>query len=121
MPNGKKTKSTKMIPPPMSSGKGIQDAAQCPTGSHRVRAHPLSVPPSKKNPTGIATRKTHCARNPASGKVSFGPKDIKKIENSDKFRSKRMPCALNSTRDESNSFDDLIAGWTQYWNDVFKS
>ncbi len=92
----------------------------CPIGSHWVRAHSLTVPPSKKNPTGVTTRRAHCARNPASSKVGFTSRDIKKIASSDKFQSKNKPCALKSKIDESNEFNDLIAGWTEYWNDIFK-
>lgn len=116
----KQTKKTKKSSGSSSKKKETPRTDRCPLGQHWVRAHSLTVPPSKKNPDGVTTRSAHCARNPASSKVSFTPKDIKKIASSDKFQSKKKPCALQSKIDESNEFDDLIAGWTQYWNEIFK-
>ncbi len=92
----------------------------CPIGKHWIQKHPMKVSPSEKSPLGITIRREHCARNPASSRISFSPQDIKKIGNSDTFKSKKKPCALKSKIDESNEFDDLIAGWTQYWNEMFK-
>jgi hypothetical protein len=92
----------------------------CPIGSHWVRKHPLTVPPSKNNPIGVTTRKAHCARNPASSKVSLSPQDIKKIASTNTFKSKKKPCALKLKFGDGNIYDDLIAGWTEYWNEVFK-
>lgn len=93
----------------------------CPIGSHWVKAHPLTVPPSKKNPIGVTTRRAHCARNPASSKVRLSPQDLKKIASTNTFKSQKKPCALRPKIGESSKFDGLIAGWTQYWNEVFKS
>ena len=37
------------------------------------------------------------------------------------FNSKNLnrPCSNNSKGTKSDLYDDLIAGWTQYWNDIF--
>ncbi len=100
--------------------KSTSSSKKCLTGSHWVRAHSLTVPPSKKSPEGLTTRTAHCARNPASTKMSFTPKDIQKIASSDKFQSKKKPCALKLKFGDGNTYDDLIAGWTEYWNEIFK-
>ncbi len=117
-------KSTKRKRTATTSKKKIKNSIlsePCPIGSHWVKTHPLTVPPSKKNPIGVTTRRAHCARNPASSKVGLSPQDIKKIASTNTFKSQKKPCALRPKKGESSEFDDFIAGWTQYWNEVFKS
>ena len=91
----------------------------CPIGEHWVRKHPMKVPPSKKSPAGVTTRRAHCARNPTSkGKIT--PMDIKKIAKDPSFQSDKKPCPIPLRFKSGGAYDDLIAGWVQYWNDVFK-
>lgn len=92
----------------------------CPYGEHWVSAHSMRVPPSEKNPAGsITVRKGHCAKNP-SGKDQLYPDEIKTISD-DIFKDlKNKPCSVSLGFDNGAKFDDLIAGWTQYWNDVLQ-
>ena len=93
----------------------------CPYGEHWVRTHPMHVPPSEKNPEGsITTRHQHCANNP-SGKDELYPEEVQKIASQNFSNLKNKPCPLTSKfGDQGSKYDDLIAGWVQYWNDVLK-
>lgn len=93
----------------------------CPYGEHWVRSHPLHVPPSKTHPEGsVTTRHEHCARNP-SGKDQLYPEEIQEIANQNFSNLKNKPCPLHlGYPDKGNQYDDLIAGWVQYWSDVLK-
>jgi hypothetical protein len=93
----------------------------CPYGEHWVRTHPLHVPPSKRHPAGvITTRREHCARNP-SGKDELYPDEIQEIANQHFSDLKDRPCPLPSKfGSQGSKYDDLIAGWTQYWNEILK-
>lgn len=92
----------------------------CPLGEHWVRAHPRKVPISEKNPDGITIVDGHCRKNP-SGHEIFVPDEIKEISSRhfDSVKKRPTPDALGYP--EGNDFDDLIAGWTQFWNDIFES
>ena len=92
----------------------------CPYGEHWVTTHPMRVPPSEKNPTGsITTRKGHCAKNP-SGKDQLYPDEVKTISDSIFKDLKNKPCSQSLSFENGSQFDDLIAGWTQYWNEVLQ-
>jgi hypothetical protein len=81
----------------------------------------MHVPPSKTHPEGLViTRKEHCARN-ASGKDQLYSEEIQEIAGQNFANLKNKPCPrpLISGVD-GNQYDDLIAGWTQYWNEVLK-
>ncbi len=93
----------------------------CPYGEHWVRTHPLHIPPSQTFPEGHETiRHEHCARNP-SGKDQLYPEEIQEISNMHFSDLKNKPCpsALNFGP-QGSQFDNLIAGWVQYWNEVLK-
>lgn len=113
--SSKKKKESLAKPP----SKPIHPWRVCPYGEHWVRTHPLHVPPSRDYPEGHETiRHEHCARNP-SGKDQFYPEEIQEIA-SQKFSSlKNKPCALDLDFENGNAYDDFIAGWVQYWNEVF--
>jgi hypothetical protein len=76
MPKARKPKKNK---PPQKKQSLVRSkktekgssSGTCPIGSHWVKAHPLTVPPSKKNPIDVTTRRAHCARNSASSSVPF--------------------------------------------------
>jgi hypothetical protein len=92
----------------------------CPEGEHWVITHPLQIPPSQSNPGGsVTTRHGHCARNP-SGKDQIFPVEIGEIASKRFGNLKSKPCALPLGFKNGSSYDDLIAGWVQYWNDVLK-
>lgn len=91
----------------------------CPAGEHWVRTHNMDVPPSKAHPDGYETvRHGHCARNP-SGKDILYPDEIKEISERNFSNVTPKPCTLNLEFGEIESkYDNFIAGWTKYWNDV---
>ncbi len=91
----------------------------CPYGEHWVRTHPLRVPPSRMHPKGsTTTRHEHCAHNP-SGKDQLYPEEVQEIANQNFSNLKNKPCPLPlKFGTQGNKYDDLIAGWLRYWNDV---
>jgi hypothetical protein len=93
----------------------------CPYGEHWVRTHPMHTRPSKTHPEGtITTRHEHCALNP-SGKDQLYPQEIQEIANQNFSNLKNRPCPLPSKfKAQGSKYDDFIAGWVQYWNDVLK-
>ena len=93
----------------------------CPYGEHWVRTHPMHVPPSKTHPSGsVTTRHEHCAHNP-SGKDQLYPDEIREIATQHFPNLKNKPCPLPSKFGAAGSkYDDLIAGWVQYWNELLK-
>lgn len=92
----------------------------CPAGEHWVREHEMHVPPSSTHPNGTATiRHAHCAKNP-SGKDQLFLDEIKEISKTHFQNLKNKPCPIDlGFKSLGTQFDDFIAGWTQYWNDVF--
>lgn len=95
----------------------------CPPGEHWRRTHPLRIPPSKKNPVGsVTTRHGHCVLNP-TGKDQLYPDEIQEMAEQNFSKVKEKPCPIDlgfTKKYKGNQYDDLIAGWTKYWNDVFK-
>jgi hypothetical protein len=93
----------------------------CPTGDHWVSIHPMRVPPSKTHPAGsITTRHGHCAKNP-SKKDQLYPDEIVEITQHSFQDLKSKPCPIDlGFKKKGAQFDDLIAGWTKYWNEVLK-
>ncbi len=93
----------------------------CPAGEHWVRTHSLRIPPSEKNSEGImTTRHGHCARNP-TGKDQLYPDEIQEIGERNFPTIKVKPCPIGfEFGKKGTQYDDLIAGWTKYWNDVLK-
>ncbi|MES2615649.1 MAG: transglycosylase SLT domain-containing protein [Bdellovibrionota bacterium] len=91
----------------------------CPFGEHWVRTHNMHIHPSQAHPEGYdTTRRGHCAKNPSRHDVLY-PDEIKEIADRNFANASPKACSLNSEFGESESkYDDLIAGWTKYWNEV---
>ena len=90
----------------------------CPLGQHWVRTHPLHLPPSEAHPEGkITTRHEHCAHNP-TGKDQLYSDEIQEIAKLHFKNLKNLPKDDSLDFDNGNAFDNLIGGWTQYWNEV---
>ena len=107
--------------PTNSKKNKIHDWRLCPVGEHWVTTHPMHIPPSKKHPEGsLTTRRGHCAKKP-SGKDQLYPDEIGEIS-SQRFQNlKNKPCSLNlGFKKNGDIFDSLIAGWTQYWNELLE-
>ncbi len=99
--------------------KEIHPWRLCPAGEHWVRTHNMHVPPSQEHPVGYETiRHAHCARNP-SEKDQLYPDEILEISDKNFLYTQLKPCPLElNFKKNGSKFDDLIAGWTKYWNDV---
>ena len=93
----------------------------CPYGEHWVRTHPMHVRPSREFPEGHTTiRHDHCAVNP-SKKDQLYPEEIGEIANQHFSNLKNRHCPLPLKFGSSGKrYDDLIAGWVQYWNEVLQ-
>lgn len=93
----------------------------CPAGEHWVITHPMHVPPSKRHPDGcVTTRHGHCAHNP-TGKDQLYPDEIKTIAACNFSKLKNLPCPNDlGFHKNGNKYDELIAGWVQYWNEVLQ-
>lgn len=106
-----------------SKQKNVHRWRLCPPGEHWRRTHPMRVPPSKKNPAGSLTvRHGHCVLNP-TGKDQLYPDEIQAMTEQNFSKVKQKPCSIDlgfSKKHKGNQYDELIAGWTKYWNDIFK-
>jgi hypothetical protein len=118
-PTKRRRKPTK-IPEPLPP---VHPWRICPYGEHWVRTHPLRVPPSDTYPEGhTTTRREHCAKNP-SGRDQLYPEEIAEIAQQHFSGLNNMPCPITPGKDApkyKGQYDHLIAGWTQYWNDILK-
>ncbi len=91
----------------------------CPLGEHWVITHPYHVGPSKAHPEGsIASQSGHCRKN-RTRKDHLYRDDI--IEMAQRhFENLRGSPTANDLgfRNRGNKYDELIRGWTRYWNDI---
>ena len=84
-----------------------------------VREHPMHVPISDKNPTGLTTRDRHLRRikgtylDASEIESIFGSYDRKKIVYPSKGRLKNYK--------DADMYDDAIAIWTDYFNKKFNA
>lgn len=99
--------------------KNIHPWRLCSYGRHWVREHSMHTPPSKKNPGGSTTiRHAHCANNP-SGKDQLYHDEIQEIAGKSFIHVNEKPCPLDlGFKGKGAEYDDFIAGWTKYWNDI---
>ncbi len=113
MPKKKSDRTKKLRPK-----KTIRNKKQ-PSASSSGPLHPMKVPPSKTFPDGhITTRHEHCRHNP-SGRDQFYPDEIHEIAKEHFSKVKKRPCPLPLKFGSSGSaYDELIAGWVQYWNEL---
>jgi hypothetical protein len=103
-----------------SSGTPIHPWRLCPYGEHQVVEHPRQNPPSKTHPSGsVSTVRWYCAHNP-TGRDELYVDEIKAIAGSHFSGLKNKPCSLSLDQDNGSKFDEMIAGWVQYWNDILK-
>lgn len=90
----------------------------CPVGEHWVRRHDRF----KKNLEDVDG---HCRKN-KSNKDYIKGDEIDLITKHDLFRNPKLKAlqndlGFNRLGVSGNQYDDLINGWTAYWNDVFKT
>jgi len=91
----------------------------CPLGEHWVSKYPRTVPVSEKNPEGITIVDGHCRENPSRHEI-FVADEIHEISSQHFKNLKNKPKADAMGFPHGNDFDDLIAGWTQFWNEMFE-
>ncbi len=103
---------------PKSDSRPIHPWRRCPYGQHWVIEHPKTVTPSDEHPDGKTDVVGHCAWNP-SHKDELYPKEISEI--TEHFKNLEDTPSPNSLGFKNGTlYDPLIAGWTQYWNDILK-
>ena len=105
----------------MATKKKIHPWRLCPVGEHWVRTHAMRVRPSQRKPAGsVTTRHEHCADNP-SRKGQLYPDEIMEVAERHFQGVKKRPCAIDLGYGKKGStYDQLIAGWVQYWNDILQ-
>lgn len=81
-----------------------------------VHAHPRRVKPSVKNPTGVTIVDEHLRRLPGT---YLDELEIYKIANSYKIKNIPRPSKNKLNMEGENKCDDLIAIWTDYFNNLF--
>lgn len=97
---------------------------KCPSGQHWVKTHPLKVQASSKNPDGITSREGHCAFNPKRNRETIvdyiEPDEIHFIAKKYFGTLTGPPKNDDLGFNNGNNYDQLIRGWTTYWNDIFQ-
>ncbi|MBY0315659.1 MAG: transglycosylase SLT domain-containing protein [Bdellovibrionales bacterium] len=84
-----------------------------------VRAHPMEVPVSEKNPTGVTIRDQHLRRLPGT---YLKREDIGEIFKSHNRKDITYPTAGKiSEHKTADDYDELIAVWTNYFNTKLKT
>ena len=83
-----------------------------------VRKHPLHVPVSNKNPTGITIRDQHPRRLHGT---SLNIEDIKFIVKNYNRNGLQYPTPNDLHFENGNQYDETIAIWTDYFNHKFNS
>ena len=98
-----------------NSSNPIHPWRLCPYGHHWVREH------RRKTKTKTTVVSAHCAKNP-SGKDHLYPDEIQKVAELNMKDVKKFPCPdyLVFQKQWRKKYDDYIALWTKYWNDIFE-
>lgn len=87
----------------------------CPIGEHWTRVHPYHVKSGK-----VAIQSGHCKRNP-SGKDIIKKDEIELIPTLEIFKKEKRKIVVSDLGFKNgNDYNELIAGWVAYWNDVFQ-
>ena len=95
----------------------------CPLGQHYVHAHARRVKVTKEHPDGVTNVRAHCRQN-HSHKDQMYFEEIRQI--SGEYFSRLPPNDLPAQRERDrsgfppNAFDEIIGGWTRYWNEVLR-
>lgn len=83
-----------------------------------VREHPMHVPVSEKNPTGITIRDQHTRRLKGTY-LDLG--EIEKIFKDYDKKNIVYPTEKKLTQKNSDKYDDIIAVWCDYFNKKFST
>lgn len=100
----------------------VHPARICPVGEHWVRPYPKTIESARKGSyTTIVDG--HCRKNPSRKDIltALEIHDISKtITQYLKKTNVPMPSTQKMGFDDGNKYDQAIAFWTSYWNDIFK-
>ncbi len=102
------------------TGKKKHSWRKCPIGEHWIRGHERKVEVSEKNPNGVTFVDAHCRKNPSHHEI-FIADELHEIARFYFKNIKIMPKPDNLGYPHGNDFDELIGGWTQFWNEIFNS
>ncbi|MBI3535761.1 MAG: lytic transglycosylase domain-containing protein [Deltaproteobacteria bacterium] len=93
----------------------------CPVGQYWRKAHYQNTY-ERANGSIVQGHRVSagCCKNP-SGKDQMYPEEMGKIAKAHFSTLKNLPCELALKFNDGSAYDDLIAGWIQYWNNVFNS
>lgn len=84
-----------------------------------VREHPMQVPVSERNPTGVTIRDQHLRRLPGT---YLKREDIEEVFKSHHKKGISYPTAGKiSEHKTADDYDELIAVWTDYFNAKLKT
>lgn len=83
-----------------------------------VKEHPMHVPVSKKNPTGITIRDRHPRRLKGT---YLDREEIETVFQSYDRKSITFPAFKKLKHKDSDKYDELIAVWTDYFNKKFEA
>jgi hypothetical protein len=116
--NRKKLSSASQVAKEKTDSK-VHPWRPCPLGQHWVRKTTVHYHPSHKNPDGkVGPRRGTCANN-KSRKDQLFKDDILEIAERHFAGLSGPPVANNLGPENGNDFDELIRGWTRYWNELF--
>ena len=107
-------------PPPTITEK-VHPWRRCGKDEHFVKEHTVHYKPCERFPNGLdCIRHAHCSKNP-SGKDILTFSEIEFITKTYFKNLKHLPNKAKGSLlaySEANTFDHLIGGWVQYWNEV---
>jgi hypothetical protein len=84
-----------------------------------VRQHPMQVPVSEKNPTGVTIRDQHLRRLPGT---YLKREDIEEVFKTHNRKGISYPTTGKiSEHKTADDYDELIAVWTDYFNAKLKT
>jgi hypothetical protein len=96
-----------------SAKKKLHPWRVCSIGEHWVSPHTVN------RHNKVIFRRGHCRAN-SSRKDQLYPEEMNKIFEEQFSNVKRLPSSDNLGKKNGNNYDAIIAGWTQYWNEVLK-
>jgi hypothetical protein len=91
----------------------------CPIGEHWRDASNVKEHHRKNRRVRAHFRKGSCVANPTK-KDQFFPEEMQAISKREFKKLKGVPSPDNLGVKNGNTYDELIRGWTKYWNDLLK-
>jgi hypothetical protein len=112
----KRGKSKRTIPPLYGP---LHPWRICPIGEHWVRDYERSGQTNKKKPGGKISVRGYCRHNRTHRDLLY-PDELNSIAQSFFSALTGPPDANDLGFAKGNEYDDLIRGWTKYWNDILQ-